>query len=109
MDGWTESGKFGDGRGWKRKGGKWWQVLTSAGVVDNGRGKRGLCSSACLDKKWLKASDYVGCDEFFEDMITSGLQIGDGLFKSENCSTGCKIMTKASGRGVISTKEVFDV
>ena len=108
-DGWAESGNFGDGRGWKREGRKWWQVLTSTGVVDNGRGGRDLCSSACLDKKWLEASDYVGCDEFFEDMITTGLQIRNGLFKGKNCSASRKIMTKASGCGVISAKEVFDV
>ena len=72
-DGWAELGEFGDGWRWKWKGGKWWQVLTSTGVVDNGRGRRGLCSSACLDKKRLEASDHVGCDEFFEDMLTTGL------------------------------------
>ena len=78
-------------------------------VVNDGGGQRGLRSAACLNEEWLESSDYVGCDEFVEDVIATVLKIRDSFLESKNGGTGCKVVTEAGDGSVIATKEIFDM
>ena len=83
--------------------------MLSTCIVNDGGGRRGLSSTTCLDEKWLKASDYVGRNEFVKYMVTTILQVGDSFLESKNGGASCKIVAKAGGGRVISAKKMFHV
>ena len=64
---------FGDRWGWKWKDRNQWQFLLSTYIANDGGGRRGLRSATCLNEKWLKSSDDVGCNKFVKYVITTVL------------------------------------
>ena len=83
--------------------------MLSTYVANNGGRRGSLRSTTCLNEEGLKSLNDIGCDEFIEYMVATGLQVGNGFFESEDGGTGSEVVTEMGNGGVVSSKKVFDV
>ena len=76
--------------------------MLSSYVIDYGSGGGSLSSATSLNKKGLKTLNNIGGDKLVEHVVSTGLQIGDGLFEGEDSCAGGKIMAESSNGSVIT-------